>query len=232
MVISGPLYDISMKYIIEQIKKVPSIVSTWADTNTDNIKVLREYAVDVVLNTKPLYNGIQNVNYANKNITNGILRAKDLGYTHVFTYRTDQYSPELPQLYRIFSNESSTSLVGLCWYNHLSTIAPYGYIMDHMLYGPVDIVYKYRGSYQTPGDTRFTEAFLQEEYFAKSHVSYSDTNTTFRYVLDKIIGAGIEVFCTHHNTEQGDIIKCYRRGPTSFICNPEPTTTVDNTPFV
>ena len=207
LILQGPLYDISIPYAIKMMKKVPTILSIWNDEPLHKIELLREYALDIILNTKPTGD---RVNYPNTTLINGSKRAKELGFTHAMHFRVDNYCPTIDEFIDIFKQQSSEKLVGVCWFHHTNTGASYGYIMDHIMYGPIDILIKYRSTSQSSDDIRFSEQFLQESFFKKIPVNYDDSRSQFDYVLDKLIEKKQEVYFTHHHTEQGDIIQVYK----------------------
>jgi hypothetical protein len=195
------------------MKKVPTILSIWSDEPSQKIELLREHALDIVLNIQPTIKGGPNsrVNYPNTTLVNGCKRAKELGFTHAMQFRVDTYCPTICKLIDIFKNTSSEKLVGICWFHHIAEGAPYGYIMDHIMYGPIDLLIQYRSTYQSIDDKRHVgEAFLQESFFKKSPVKYEDSRTQFDYVLDKLIENKQEIYFTHHHTGQGDVIQVYK----------------------
>jgi len=210
LVLEGPLYDVCIPYVLEMIKKVPTILSVWADEPSEKIEMFRGNAIDIVLSTKPHIGGGSRINYPNTTLVNGFKRAKELGYTHAMRFRVDNYCPTIDEFIDIFKNESSDKLVGLCWFHHVESPAPNGYIMDHIMYGPIDILIRYRSCIQSADDIRFTERFLQESYFNKTDIRYEDTLSDFKFVLHKLIEKQQKVFFTHHHTEQGDAINVYK----------------------
>lgn len=210
LILAGPLYSSSISHIITMCKSVPSIVSTWDTESEESISLIRQYAAGVVLNSVPEYPGVQHVNYANKSICAGIKHAKEMGYTHVMRFRTDFFSPNIIDLCNIFSKKGNDHLVALCWFNRIvPPHAPHGYIMDHIMFGPCDLLYKYRSSYQDKNDSRYTEIFLQDMYFNTSYVSYEDVKHHVNFVLTKLIENDIKLYYTHHRIEDGDLIARY-----------------------
>lgn len=172
---------------------------------------LKPYVLDIILNTKPVIKGGPNsrLNYPNTTLVNGFTRAKELGFTHAMRFRADNYCPTISEFIDIFKQQSSEKLVGLCWFHHIVPGAPYGYIMEHIMYGPIELLIEYRSSFQTEDDDRFIELFLQECFFKKSPLQIDNTRTQFDFVLNKLIEKKQEVYFTHHHTEQGNIIQVY-----------------------
>lgn len=210
----GPLYKNSMKTILEQIQQVPTIITTWDNQPQEHIDLVKQYAITVILTSCPDPNKYGNIglNYPNLTLTHGFIAAKQLGYTHVLRYRSDQYSPKIKDLFTTFVNESDTRLVGIGWFIHPHPVyAPEGYIMDHVMYGPIDLIAKYRSPFKDVQDGRFTEAFLQDSYFGKSPVLYNDVKGHFGFVLDKLLEQGVQLYFIERNTEQGDVLPIYKR---------------------
>jgi hypothetical protein len=195
---------------------IPCIISTWNNEDISKIDLLKKSAIDVIVNKIPDYNGIQNVNYANCSIISGLNRAKELGYTHALRFRTDYYCPNIIEFINICEQENTEKLLGLCWYKHyVPPHGPYGYIMDHLMYGPIDKLLSYRGCFQEKNDNRFTEAFLQDTYFKKCPVVYEDVKNDFIFILDKLRRFNIKVYCFRHgniniiNQYKNDFIQEY-----------------------
>uniref|UniRef100_A0A6C0KND3 Uncharacterized protein n=1 Tax=viral metagenome TaxID=1070528 RepID=A0A6C0KND3_9ZZZZ len=213
IILAGPLYDVCIPYIIEMIKSVPTIISTWEKESQEKISLLKEYAIDIITNKKIIqYNNIvDKTNFPIITITAGLNRAKELGYTHIMALRTDNYSPTIKDFFEIFANESDTKLVGLCWFNHLVNHSPYGYIMDHVIYGPIELQLKYRRIFQSENDPRHSEAFFQDNFFNKSPVSYDDVIEGFCFVIDKLHEKKQELFFTHkpEQIKEGNLIESY-----------------------
>jgi hypothetical protein len=210
LILEGPLYNESMEYIIKMIKNIPTIITTWNDESQEKIILLKKYALDIIFNTPPKFSGGPGrVNYPNTTLLSGLHRAKELGFSHALRFRADNYCPTINEFITIFANESQTKLVGLCWFSHILDKSPYGYIMEHIMYGPIHLLIEYRSNFQIEGDARFVEAFLQESYLKKTPVSYEDTVSDFCFILNKLVEHKQEVYYTHHNTKQGDIIKLY-----------------------
>jgi len=213
VIIQGPLYDTCIDYIIKMANDIPCIISSWNNEDISKINLLKKSAIDVVINKFPEYNGIQNVNYANCSIISGLNRAKELGYTHALRFRTDNYCPNIKEFINICEKENPEKLVGICWYKHyVLPHSPHGYIMDHIMYGPIDKLLSYRGCFQDKNDNRFTEAFLQDTYFKKSPVSYEDVKNDFIFILDKLIKYNIKVHSfrrgnLYHNEEYIEIYR-------------------------
>jgi hypothetical protein len=173
-----------MPYILEMIKSVPTILSTWDDTPNEKLLLLKEYTVGIVLNKKTIqYN--TKTNFPIITITAGLNRAKELGFSHVMAFRTDNYCPTIEQFLEIVANESRTKLVGLCWCNHKVDHSPYGYIMDYLIYGPIELQYKYRNTFQLSGDPRHTEAFLQDRiaFIDIFKINTNQTKKVFHFVF-------------------------------------------------
>jgi hypothetical protein len=202
-------------------KSFPCIISTWDNEDQTKIEMLKPHAIDILLNKIPEYNGIQNVNYANYSTVSGLYTAQNLGYTHALRFRTDLYCPNIKEMICIFENENVDKLVGICWFKHLvPPHAPDGYIMDHIMFGPIDKLILYRSPIQTKNDNRFCEAFLQDSYFKKSPVTYEDLKNTFSFVLYKLIKENI---CVYHigktqQSQEQEMIQTYNNVIDMCIC--------------
>lgn len=223
LILCGPLYDISMKYIIDMCKKVPTIISTWRDSSPDLLSQLENVPCTIILNDYPIYKGVQNVNYANTNIKSACIAAKEKGYTHVMCLRTDMYSPHIETLVDIFRKRGAIKMAAIAWcYHFCMPHAPYGYIIDNSFYGSVDSIYNFRNNYQSEDDkTVFAELFLQRKFFNKEHVLFHDAIQHFEFVLEDLIANNIELYMTHHHVDQGNLIKVYKSW--GYKCKTKPS---------
>lgn len=70
--------------------KAHIIVSTWKDEESDTIRRIKNSDVIVVLNDKPEYSGILNVNYQIVSTLAGIKKAEEIGARVIAKTRTDQ----------------------------------------------------------------------------------------------------------------------------------------------
>ena len=216
LIIQGPLYDKSMPYLIEQIKLVPSIISI--DDREDPVKIdlIKKYAIDLILNKMPENPGFQHINYVNTAIRSACLRAKQLGYTHGLRYRTDLYSSKIVELFNTFVRESDTNIVGLTWRKQPATVErdgyinPEGYITDHIMYAPIDLLFNYYNILPPDGNMIHCEIFHQNTYFNKNIVLYNDIKYSVCFVLDKLFQNNIDLAFTDHETEQGNLILVYK----------------------
>ena len=106
--IQGPIYESCINPLINMTKNMTNvIISTWDDIPNKYIELLKNNKIEIVINKKPDYNGIQNVNYANISICNGIKRAKELLYTHVLRFRSDLVLNNVNKMCDICINLSS-----------------------------------------------------------------------------------------------------------------------------
>jgi hypothetical protein len=75
--------------------EVELILSTWSDTDPSLVASIRAGGLELLLNDKPSYAGVSNVNLQIFSTINGIRKAKQLGVDYVLKTRTDQriYAP-------------------------------------------------------------------------------------------------------------------------------------------
>lgn len=195
--LQGPIYSTS----IEKLKLMCDnqsniIISTWKDSNIEYLKILESIGCYIVLNDKPAYNGTQNVNLANVSICNGLIKAKELGYTHALRFRTDWIINDYNKYINICLNLSHNKLVFLTWFHHNNPQHPNGYLMDHIIFGPIDLLYNYRNVIQNENDRRCTEIFLQEEYFKKRNLKLDDVRNDIKICFKDVLDSGIKIYRT------------------------------------
>ena len=66
------------------------ILSTWKNEEIKSIEKLKNLDIEVILNEKPSFAGIANINYQIVSTSSGIKKAKEMGYNYVLKTRTDQ----------------------------------------------------------------------------------------------------------------------------------------------
>ncbi len=74
--------------------------------------------------------------------------------------------------------------------------------MEHIIFGPIDLVYNYRKPIQKKGDIRYTEYFLQETYFGPN-VKYDDVKDKVKLSIHKSYENGIKMYTTKQYTYHG-----------------------------
>lgn len=110
------------------------IFSTWIGSE-------KEYEIDdiVVFNKEPEYPGPFNFNYQKISTFNGLLKAKELGYSHVLKIRSD-YFPTNPKSFMNLLDLNKMNF--LMWHyttflwKDIPTLK--GYFTDHLSFGPID----------------------------------------------------------------------------------------------
>jgi len=197
VLLQGPLYPTSVEGIKQMCKNMNNvIISTWEDENIEYINELKSLGYEMVINKKPIYFGFQNINLANISICSGLSKAKDMGYTHALRFRTDFILNDVNKFMDICLTLSDNQLVFLTWFNHRTNIHPNGYLMDHVIFGPIDLLYDYRKPIQLEGDNRCSEIFLQEEYFGKKNLSCDDVKNEVKLCFKQIMDNNIKLYAT------------------------------------
>lgn len=131
------------------------ILSTWEDALPVIIKQFEKLGIPVLLNKKPDYAGISNINFQIVSSRNGIRKARELGAEYALKLRTDQriYAPNVADyLYNItevfpvregYSQKKRIVGMSLNTFKYrmygLSDMLIYGHIDDMMLYWDVSL---------------------------------------------------------------------------------------------
>lgn len=69
---------------------VKIILSTWDDEDKTYINKIRALDIEVIMNKKPNFGGLSNINFQIVSSSKGIFRAKELGFKFALKTRTDQ----------------------------------------------------------------------------------------------------------------------------------------------
>ena len=96
----------------KRFPKTKLILSTWDDTDPKVVEKFKEMDVEVVLNNKPDYFGISNINLQIKTTVSGIRKAKEDGSEYCLKTRTDQ------RLYKHDFLQFMLSIISLYKINH------------------------------------------------------------------------------------------------------------------
>jgi len=96
LIIQGPIIE-REEFTLETIKiykkrfpELMIILSTWDDSPLKAVGMFKKLGVEVLLNKKPAYAGISNINLQIASTKNGIIKAKQKGAEYCFKMRTDQ----------------------------------------------------------------------------------------------------------------------------------------------
>lgn len=133
----------------------PLILSTWEGSDPVSVEAAQSLGVICILNKKPSYAGISNINLQIVSSRAGVLKAKELGAEYAIKTRTDQriYAPDAAQyLYNVTEAfpvggqypKQKKRIVGVSLNTFIyrmygvSDMTIYGHIDDMLLYWGVD----------------------------------------------------------------------------------------------
>ncbi len=163
------------------------ILSTWTDEDSSYIDQIRDEDVEVILNDKPKYAGIANVNFQITSTLNAVIRAKELGVDYVLKTRTDLrlYNPNsiefLTNLLEVFPAKNERGQNKRIAFPSLNTFKyrPYS-LTDLVIFGDIDDMLNYtdtehdkRNELPTDGSigswskARMGETYLSTNYLEK-----------------------------------------------------------------
>jgi len=128
VVVQGPTNFTNVLNIKKHWKNIPIVYSTWEGSDTSCYST----SDIVVLNKIPTNRGVQNLNLQKISSLNGILKAKELGFTRVIKWREDMYPTNSSEFLKLLKLESINFLAFM---NHL-----HGYFTDYFIEGDVDIL--------------------------------------------------------------------------------------------
>lgn len=133
IIIQGSSSNVSEQLSVwnKLIKNV--IFSTWKgeeDKYTEQI---------VIFNDIPSDPGPMNFNYQIKSTYNGLLKAKELGFTHALKLRSDLVPTNVDEFIKLIDNDSMNFL---CWHRHQVYPNCPGYLIDYLMSGPIDDMIK------------------------------------------------------------------------------------------
>lgn len=193
IIIQGPLlqkdkFTLNTVRLYKKIfKDYRLILSTWEAEDADCIRELRNENIEVILNKKPAYPGIANINFQIASTFSAVKRAEEQGVDYILKTRTDtrlynQNSIEfLVNLLRVFPSNAGPTQNGRIAFPSLNTFKyrPYS-VTDLVMFGTTSEMIKYwtvdmSEQKQLPtsnlvGDwskARLAEAYLSTSYLEK-----------------------------------------------------------------
>ncbi len=197
IVIQGPVLKTN-DFTLETVKlyrkhfaEAIIILSTWKEENQETIKEFDDLGIEVLLNEKPSYFGVSNINLQIVSSGNGVKHACELGAEYAMKTRTDQrfYAPNIDEfLYNITEtfpvncSKQKKRIVGISFNTFkyrmygLSDMFTYGHIDDMVLYWNPDLDQrrfdeeywaKKASSLRTHARARICEVYLSTEFLAR-----------------------------------------------------------------
>lgn len=199
IVIQGPIIT-DNSFTLETVKLYKQhfpnaliILSTWSDEQQSAVSLIEILDKQVLLNAKPDYAGISNINLQIVSTKAGVIKAKELGAKYVLKTRTDQrmYAPNIEeylfniiQLFPINLNgcKQHKRIVGMSVNTFkyrmygLSDMFTYGQIDDMIMYWDVELdnrkfsYYERQQAVVTPrsfAHWRICEVYLATEFLKK-----------------------------------------------------------------
>ena len=128
IIVQGPITQMEYDFIRDAWGSHQLIISTWegcvAQFNPNDI---------VIYNTIPNETGIQNLNLQRVSTIAGLLKAKELGYTHALKIRNDMYPTNAQTLLDCMDWDK---LNLIAWHNHRE-----GYILDYIVSGDINDIF-------------------------------------------------------------------------------------------
>lgn len=103
IVLQGPIVKVgdftleTLKIYKKTFRYSPIVLSTWEDEDDTYLQRIKELGVDILLNKKPSYPGVSNINFQIVSSLSGMKRLKELGVEYAIKSRTDQrmYAPNI-----------------------------------------------------------------------------------------------------------------------------------------
>jgi len=195
IVIQGPLLT-KNAFTLETVKLYKKhfhdaiiILSTWEEESPETIKEFDDLGIEIILNEKPDYAGVSNINLQIVSSGSGVSRAHELGARYAMKTRTDQrvYAPNAGDfLYNIIETfpincpKQKERIVGVSLNTFkyrlygLSDMFTYGHIDDMLLYWNPDLDQRVMAMTDGISDTlrkfshlRLCKVYLATEFLAK-----------------------------------------------------------------
>ena len=220
IVIQGPIISIN-SFTLDTVRLYKQhfpgaliILSTWDDEQQSTVSIVESLGVHVLLNAKPEYPGVSNINFQIVSSKAGVKKARELGAEYVLKSRTDQriYAPNIGEyLFNIIQlfpinvsgHKQHKRIIGISMNTFkyrmygLSDMLIYGHINDMILYWDVELdnrkfddneIQKAVISLRSFAHWRVCEVYLATEFLSK--IGY-----TLRWTLEDSWRVFADHFC-------------------------------------
>ena len=128
IIVQGPITQMEYDFIRDAWGSHQLIISTWEGNTTEF-----QSPHNIIYNRIPNDTGIQNLNLQRVSTLAGLLKAKELGYTHALKIRNDMYPTNAQALLDCMDWDK---LNLLAWHNHRE-----GYITDYIISGELTDIF-------------------------------------------------------------------------------------------
>lgn len=193
------------------------VVSTWSDQSPDYIRDLEENGFKVIVNQVPDVRNSKT--YQQISMLAGLNYIKSEGsYTHVLRTRTDIHYSDIKKVLEIYASYDETKPTFFCWFRNNNYEC--GYLMNNVVYGPIDVVEKYF-SYTCEGNEHiFDEVLFQETLFndVEKPIPYDAIRNRINLSLDDLNKNGIVVSWTKADkVHEGNLLVRYATCGCKFV---------------
>ena len=152
IVVQGPTNPNNVLNIKKYWEGFPLIFSTWKGANTSCYSTN-----DIVLfNDVPTNRGVRNLNLQRVSSLNGIVKAKEMGFSRVLKWREDMYPTNSDELISLFREDC------INFYSYMNH--GFGYVTDYFVEGPTDDLINFFTSMTITGpypEHPFTEQIIK-----------------------------------------------------------------------
>jgi hypothetical protein len=173
------------------------ILSTWTTENPDFLKRLEnEAGFTIIYNEHPLMNNKHptlqlSTNFQIRTVSNGLKKAKELGFKYVMKFRTDLICNNIPLLFDTIKHlfENKICVLARIEEKH----SPKKNFIDQFVCGPIDDMMKMYGKEieNINNSSNWPEDQLQANYFEKDNVSYEEFKSKINLCLPIVRKSGV-----------------------------------------
>lgn len=154
VVLTGLVKGEYIQPLMEMYKDVKyKILSTWKDQ--PHLHIFRNNGFIIQLNDYPCHSNQTNLQLVN--IREGCILAKKLGFKYVVRMRTDLICNNMVKFLECIPKDDKLSIIGFIETHTF-------YIVDFLMASSVETMLKIFDKEQKPGDERFVEQYLMEEW--------------------------------------------------------------------
>ena len=180
--------DIKIAIIVQGASNyVTEVKNAWKDFKNDLIFSTwkgeeSKYNIDdnVIYNDSPIYSGPYNFNYQKKSTYEGLLKAKELGYTHALKIRSDYLPTNAKKFIKLLELDKLNFLMwAYTTYLWLQYPTFNGYLDDHFSFGPINQMIEL-------WDIPINFCFSPETILTWNYISKLSDTIDLNYILPKL----------------------------------------------
>ena len=183
-VITGILKPISVIHLVQAYSHTQhKLISTWKDEDPNLLNILDKSGFIIVLSEKPA--NMTSYNAQAVTAIAGIIKAEQLGFTHVCRTRTDVFPSNHEYFLHCTYNLYSSKVMAIC--------GIFDWFLDIIMVGPINKMIKAFSHLQVPGDDSCPEQIIIDNLYDGTCNEKGDKRSILNFCLPICKEKGLEI---------------------------------------